>query len=146
MVAKISTAVTKGPSPHTRGNPRQWVAAKASEGTIPAYAGEPVICMLLCGEQSDHPRIRGGTYRGKRTAPYTMGPSPHTRGNLKRHELTVDDIRTIPAYAGEPTGQVLLHRQVEDHPRIRGGTDIDGCVVYVHQGPSPHTRGNPAWG
>ena len=73
-----------------------------------------------------------------------MGQSPHTRGNLKpskEHDMTT---RSIPAYAGEPSGLPPERHSARVNPRIRGGTSGRLPEPISYEGQSPHTRGNRA--
>ena len=49
---------------------------------------------------------------------------------------------TIPAYAGEPGGVQADFFEVEDDPRVRGGTGSDIQLALLCMGRSPRTRGN----
>ena len=69
--------------------------------------------------------------------------SPPTRGNLERYVFTRRGVGTIPAYAGEPSDQGTALRQVQDHPRLRGGTPCSRNWGVQQTGPSPPRRGNP---
>ncbi len=54
-----------------------------------------------------------------------------------------EEIGTIPAWAGEPTGAADAGLLVGDHPRVGGGTHLLGVIVSTKPGPSPRGRGNP---
>ena len=51
----------EGPSPPTRGNLDPLQRRNRGDGTIPAYAGEPLKSAAAFSEYGDHPRLRGGT-------------------------------------------------------------------------------------
>ena len=111
-----------GPSPRVRGNLKAMGNEGEATGTIPAGAGEPPQDRRTPSRQRDHPRGCGGTARhGVEDAPLE-GPSPRVRGN--RHPDRPDNRRTgtIPAGAGEPTGNALTQALAGDHPRGCGGT------------------------
>ena len=54
--------------------------------------------------------------------------------------------RSIPAHAGEPERRWGVARLLPVYPRPRGGTPVCGAFVYVPEGLSPPTRGNPTLG
>ena len=72
-----------------------------------------------------------------------LGPSPRARGNPPIAALAIPGMGTIPACAGEPSGQELAGRRLGDHPRVRGGTIASVPTVVSGMGPSPRARGNP---
>jgi len=50
-----------GPSPRGRGNLRRDSMEEKENGTIPAWAGEPLAFALSLRDRRDHPRVGGGT-------------------------------------------------------------------------------------
>ena len=131
-----------GPSPPTRGNQCYDRARRVIVGTIPAYAGEPyrrAACAVLA---EDHPRLRGGTKVLVCVMLCPQGPSPPARGNRQYRCDISFELGTIPAYAGEPADQRGDQGEVQDHPRLRGGTCQAVINRYARLGPSPPTRGN----
>ncbi len=91
-----------GLSPRVRGNRGQRHPAPPRYGSIPACAGEPVICVAGGFFLQVYPRVCGGTY----IVPVGMSPwiglSPRVRGNPYHPFSPVLAIRSIPACAGEP--------------------------------------------
>ena len=86
--------------------------AVADDGSIPAWAGEPLaqFCVAFTTVHRVYPRVGGGTRRGHRsTVNSKAGLSPRGRGN---HLEGVSDqrryaVRSIPAWAGEPVALKL---------------------------------------
>ncbi len=130
-----------GLSPPTRGIPSTSAISGASVRSIPAYAGDPG---LGCGNQTPpgvYPRLRGGSGWFIESVEQPQGLSPPTRGIPARFELERMDVRSIPAYAGDPLGQRRLPASLEVYPRLRGGS-ISGANEEQEQwGLSPPTRG-----
>ena len=132
----------KGLSPHTRGNPGQVTSPPDRSGPIPAYAGEPTNCACCNMDNGAYPRIRGGTVDRDGVISGGVGLSPHTRGNRRRKATKHAYQGPIPAYAGEPTSEVITFKLLGAYPRIRGGTEDFRLMVDRIVGLSPHTRGN----
>ena len=115
---------TLGLSPRGRGNLYSGIPREdAKRGSIPAWAGEPVMTMPGWTPTAVYPRVGGGTPRrflnlhlrytrsipawageprwARRPNAATYGLSPRGRGNpIGGSER--GDIRSIPAWAGEP--------------------------------------------
>ena len=71
-------------------------------GSIPAYAGEPLVQLAVSLPLGVYPRVCGGT-RIDRAQQYTAaGLSPRMRGNRNALPGYRYRLRSIPAYAGEP--------------------------------------------
>ncbi len=123
LVRRSKTHFQVGPSPRGRGNRCNGPCAREKGGTIPAWAGEPA------------------TDEHKTATP--KGPSPRGRGNRIFRHLVSLAIGTIPAWAGEPRCLHLAGQQIQDHPRVGGGTPQHQQLKLVNRGPSPRGRGNP---
>ena len=98
----FKTAEDIGLSPRVRGNPYKDTYEDTRERSIPACAGEPTLCSLMCKSNPVYPRVCGGT--SPRYFPRTDGEglSPRVRGNLPSRSKAVGIRRSIPACAGEP--------------------------------------------
>ena len=70
------------------------------------------------------------------------GLSPRVRGNLAPTLLTVTNLRSIPACAGEPLPNQILPRALKVYPRVCGGTVTDIEAICNVMGLSPRVRGN----
>ena len=130
-----------GSSPHTRGAPAGRSCAWEPTGIIPAYAGSTTSRARMTGPRTDHPRIRGEHGLHPPHPCGTVGSSPHTRGALTRHILSVCGTRIIPAYAGSTFETNLSFPRRSDHPRIRGEHANSAGISCLMRGSSPHTRG-----
>ncbi len=94
--------VISGPSPRGRGNRRLGSSFFLRQGTIPAWAGEPLLHRKLFSLAVDHPRVGGGTPFIPSKRHLDVGPSPRGRGNQLMHLYLHLYKGTIPAWAGEP--------------------------------------------
>ena len=71
------------------------------------------------------------------------GLSPRGRGNRHSRASPLYLLRSIPAWAGQPTSSYYALRQKTVYPRV-GGATMGGRVLPVCQmGLSPRGRGNP---
>ena len=132
-----------GLSPPTRGNPLVHRNRSGSTGSIPAHAGEPVCVVISPPVMRVYPRPRGGTQSSLPRWHSTMGLSPPTRGNRKRHFRAHRHIRSIPAHAGEPGMQWDWLRCRWVYPRPRGGTCPQEPIPASRFGLSPAHAGEP---
>ncbi len=88
-----------------------------------------------------YPRLRGGsTYSLKRRV-CQCGLSPPTRGIRWGWAHEDGPIRSIPAYAGDPTSTRRLPRGWWVYPRLRGGSRLRSSSSLSSVGLSPPTRG-----
>ena len=132
-----------GPSPRGRGNRDALSLAGVHGGTIPAWAGEPVSPPRSRSLAGDHPRVGGGTNALTSLLALVNGPSPRGRGNPLELRDALQDLGTIPAWAGEPARAPRCPSGPGDHPRVGGGTMDFTISASCWNGPSPRGRGNP---
>ena len=131
-------------------------------GSIPACAGEPQGFAGLDGVVEVHPRVCGGAVadhhrpgdpggpsprvRGSRRPVvhffHLSGPSPRVRGSLIAERGGYDQLRSIPACAGEPPAPCQDRDPQEVHPRVCGGAACTGQRSPASWGPSPRVRGS----
>ena len=114
--------------------------------SIPAYAGEPSHDGGGSARHLVYPRVCGGTSATDPAPALRTGLSPRMRGNPLPAGRWATVVRSIPAYAGEPTGWPRRLRQLEVYPRVCGGTLHQPVRVPYPCGLSPRMRGNPASG
>ena len=111
-----------GLSPRGRGNPQLPITAPGTNGSIPAWAGEP--------------------FRNAARCRYWTGLSPRGRGNRRAVMPEITIYRSIPAWAGEPSTPAISGTASSVYPRVGGGT-VGGVVPDVARaGLSPRGRGN----
>ena len=131
-----------GLSPHARGNRFFVHALLHSLGPIPACAGEPFLFTRKVDLARAYPRMRGGTRPSKPLWLWSMGLSPHARGNQCAGAHRKRRSGPIPACAGEPVVCRQSRQPKRAYPRMRGGT-VEGAIYGDEMtGLSPHARGN----
>ena len=97
----VSRQRDQGLSPRLRGNAVAGGLFSASEGSIPALAGERNIRRRTHCRTGVYPRACGGTHIAQCISVNPEGLSPRLRGNVCMHiEIRVGD-GSIPALAGE---------------------------------------------
>ena len=89
-----------------------------------------------------YPRACGGTEWLSSTSSGDIGLSPRLRGNHGWRIQGNHNRRSIPAPAGEPTGDRVYLVQHEVYPRACGGTRTAHGQTTVIPGLSPRLRGN----
>ena len=90
-----------GSSPHTRDKCDLRKDFSYFIGIIPAYAGQIFSCFHAHKGTEDHPRIRGTNAEKGRREGSGAGSSPHTRDKLLQNTILNQELRIIPAYAGQ---------------------------------------------
>ena len=130
-----------GSSPLTRGI--QWLGFDGSRthGFIPAHAGNTPLFPLLTNLNQVHPRSRGEYPIEHLSQKRSLGSSPLTRGIHAAEEQRADQVRFIPAHAGNTEVYKTDVIPLEVHPRSRGeyATFVAAGIGIV--GSSPLTRG-----
>ena len=132
-----------GLSPRVRGNPQRTGTMAQKRRTIPACAGEPTADGHNGTEETDYPRVCGGTVGTHTPDTRFLGLSPRVRGNRSLKRNTICALGTIPACAGEPGLTAESAHRAGDYPRVCGGTWIVSHAVPRNIGLSPRVRGNP---
>ena len=130
-----------GSSPLTRGI--QWLGFDGSRthGFIPAHAGNTPLFPLLTNLNQVHPRSRGEYPIEHLSQKRSLGSSPLTRGIHAAEEQRADQVRFIPAHAGNTRSLVMSFSVMEVHPRSRGEYPTDLPLMRHRSGSSPLTRG-----
>ena len=72
------------------------------------------------------------------------GLSPPTRGSHLARDHALDDLRSIPAHAGEPAGLLPCLPGAQVYPRPRGGASIIRYILRFGSGSIPAHAGEPA--
>ena len=131
-----------GLSPRGWGNLRYVEAQHVHVRSIPAWAGEPLVREDVYEASTVYPRVGGGTRRLLFVRSFSSGLSPRGRGNPPDMVMNLILIRSIPAWAGEPSRQERTGVSVGVYPRVGGGTCNVGCPQIIDCGLSPRGRGN----
>ena len=131
----------KGSSPHVRGARQACDDALQESGIIPACAGSTTVGKTKLLFIWDHPRMCGEHADGNKTIQGAKGSSPHVRGALHDHRISILFLGIIPACAGStpmsPTGRGAMW----DHPRMCGEHSRPMKSRSNCGGSSPHVRG-----
>ena len=141
---QISQIVTVfGSSPHTRGTLVAYVPDGWDMRFIPAHAGNTLSRRGLEHISTVHPRTRGEHFSTDDFTATKDGSSPHTRGTHMKTLRERQNIRFIPAHAGNTCNpsKPLVNSTV--HPRTRGEHSGNSPTRQSGRGSSPHTRGTP---
>ena len=158
-----ATTSSGGLSPRVRGNRAVQVRQVARLGSIPARAGEPAALAGQREGEGVYPRACGGTALSRSDRLLASGLSPRVRGNPPPWPDSEKVKGSIPARAGEPSGDALARsppggsipaRAGEPgrkssriiswkvYPRACGGTvPLDQRAMAI-EGLSPRVRGN----
>ena len=91
-----------GLSPRVRGNRRHCRRYRSRRGSIPACAGEPLVCGPPGHSGPVYPRVCGGTAVSLALRSARRGLSPRVRGNPLTSLTSYGRLGSIPACAGEP--------------------------------------------
>ena len=103
----ISITIANGLSPRGRGNRCVLSLGRTFVGSIPAWAGEPQEEQPDTHEHEVYPRVGGGTAVAAYPLQMWRGLSPRGRGNQRPPMVEMLKNRSIPAWAGEPSGPGL---------------------------------------
>ncbi len=131
-----------GLSPRGRGNHLRHLYDHIAVGSIPAWAGEPVISAVEWRSKWVYPRVGGGTGWGVVRERARPGLSPRGRGNRRLRKAIRALVRSIPAWAGEPGGLGYALAEGGVYPRVGGGTSVLRSSSPLRGGLSPRGRGN----
>ena len=91
-----------GLSPRARGNLACPIPISRNQRSIPACAGEPPRRPARRRSRRVYPRVRGGTRVIAAATLTAQGLSPRARGNRRAKCPVCQNVRSIPACAGEP--------------------------------------------
>ncbi len=142
LVSASASIADRGPSPLSRGSHRTVTSTPSSNGSIPAFTGEPLALGSAVQGPWVHPRFHGGAFRVWSRVAYARGPSPLSRGSRRRASDAVQSIRSIPAFTGEPNPSCTSKAARRVHPRFHGGACVALAVWPEGQGPSALSRGS----
>ena len=131
-----------GPSPRGRGSRRCHGSGARTDGSIPAWAGEPRHRRGIGRTPRVHPRVGGGACPSCPKSRIWNGPSPRGRGSLHQRAGGGELLGSIPAWAGEPTASPTCSPRRRVHPRVGGGAQARARGGGAPAGPSPRGRGS----
>ena len=128
-----------GLSPRGRGNRCGELSKPVQEGSIPAWAGEPLAGGGHHVRARVYPRVGGGTRHSKAHECRQPGLSPRGRGNPRCGCGAEIKWRSIPAWAGEP-GRLLERDSCQGVYPPRGRGNLTTKPI-----PTITPRSIPAW-
>ena len=131
-----------GLSPRGRGNHCLKVQVLGGNGSIPAWAGQPIEHYKANSVLTVYPRVGGATRRKRARQIIEEGLSPRGRGNLSVFACCLMLARSIPAWAGQPPSLENLCSPSGVYPRVGGATNETVEYINNGQGLSPRGRGN----
>ena len=138
-----ASVATVGSSPHARGTLERQALEFALLGIIPACAGNTSFDSVACGQDQDHPRMRGEHLVMRYDTTKASGSSPHARGTRVVGIGVGLGLGIIPACAGNTTMTAPAAQEMRDHPRMRGEHTLVSRDDETIPGSSPHARGTP---
>ena len=113
--------------------------------SIPAWAGQPNWRIGWSPSSKVYPRVGGATAQKIGEQDYNQGLSPRGRGNPYDADAELDQERSIPAWAGQPTPwKPNGGTRPWVYPRVGGATDFVRQPDALGNGLSPRGRGNPS--
>ncbi len=134
-------AALSGSSPRARGTLSVSDTMRSSNRFIPAGAGNTIPARPRAGYVAVHPRGRREHSPPKRLARSASGSSPRARGAPERDDLARQELRFIPAGAGNTPRSITLARMAAVHPRGRGEHRTKFSYGHMGHGSSPRARG-----
>ncbi len=142
MLAHIGP-LGQGLSPRVRGKLSSTVVLAASDGSIPACAGETPKAGGTGGKEEVYPRVCGGNQNCHTLSTLSSGLSPRVRGKHHVCACRRDKRRSIPACAGETYPQGCSSYSAQVYPRVCGGNSHAALWTITSVGLSPRVRGKP---
>ena len=142
----FDTLPLSGLSPRGRGNLADGRVRDIHQGSIPAWAGEPLTAEWLGLGDKVYPRVGGGTIGITVKKQQSVGLSPRGRGNQVARHRVHNGQRSIPAWAGEPKILSFNNPAKRVYPRVGGGTCSTQSLRFSSSGLSPRGRGNRRYG
>ena len=133
----------RGLSPRGRGKQSDLRGHLYRRGSIPAWAGETSISRKTARRRKVYPRVGGGNTTATATRICAYGLSPRGRGKRRFKQPLTEQVRSIPAWAGETPGSWRMKWIGQVYPRVGGGNDIPALTQKVGEGLSPRGRGKP---
>ena len=131
----------QGSSPRGRGIPPIPVPHVTSRRLIPAWAGNTVRTVWVCGFPGAHPRV-GGEYGVVGCVPVGCGgSSPRGRGILFLIDSQSLLGGLIPAWAGNTLRCAPMTVMGTAHPRVGGEYSRWSVTISTERGSSPRGRG-----
>ena len=135
------TRASSGLSPRGRGKQRIVESDRYRSGSIPAWAGETRLPISPLTARKVYPRVGGGNISERSSAHISAGLSPRGRGKHAEYWGIVQQIRSIPAWAGETCRTAMRAHAAGVYPRVGGGNATRPTTAARASGLSPRGRG-----
>ena len=90
---------------------------------------------------ADHPRACGANFRPVSRGCSRFGSSPRVRGKRCKLRQLKQQIRIIPARAGQTHERKEMQKRASDHPRACGANQGAPADPWSQDGSSPRVRG-----
>ena len=110
-----------GLSPRGRGKHIAAIAAALIPRSIPAWAGETIVCDADFCKRTVYPRVGGGNTKSYLGMIAQAGLSPRGRGKPPRGIMAPLWTGSIPAWAGETIALTAIIDIIRVYPRVGGG-------------------------
>ena len=140
-VRACKSAPTKGSSPLAQGISRLLGIGLWVVRLTPARAGNMPAGVFLVLRPSAHPRSRGEHDMVFTPPKSVSGSSPLARGTFSSRRLALDEVRLIPARAGNMLTFFVANEWTSAHPRSRGEHHVVAFRSQPVCGSSPLARG-----
>ena len=129
-----------------RGKQRRLALPGAVIRIIPAHAGQTRPRLPAGRLTSDHPRACGANVGWVVVVMVFSGSSPRMRGKLSDIDRAAENIRIIPAHAGQTVWTRTARPARPDHPRACGANLFGHLSPPRCLGSSPRMRGKRVLG
>ena len=131
-----------GRSPRGRGSQGRRHRLGLARGSIPAWAGEPLLTSAPATTGRVDPRVGGGADTWEWDANQNPGRSPRGRGSQRPARAAAAVQGSIPAWAGEPRRHPTTPWRSRVDPRVGGGALLAASSAVTGAGRSPRGRGS----
>ena len=135
-----------GSSPRVRGEHLAGDYRVRRHRIIPARAGQTLRAYSSSSASTDHPRACGANQDKLSQGAVAYGSSPRVRGKLPADGVDPEQIRIIPARAGQTNPCSTARPRATDHPRACGANFFNTTPCRSLTGSSPRVRGKRRYG
>ena len=138
---RLPRRLASGSSPRARGTGYPVAGYERHDRFIPARAGNGRLVVRAKDTMAVHPRARGERRESTRRIVSIAGSSPRARGTGPARIDGIDEVRFIPARAGNGEHHPSSASDPPVHPRARGERITRPCIASTSSGSSPRARG-----
>ena len=134
---------TGGLPPRGRGNHGDSGDNRCARRSTPAWAGQPSRQPDSSTGPGVYPRVGGATFDLREKGVWHSGLPPRGRGNRNPRSIQRMEVRSTPAWAGQPGSWPSGYRHIAVYPRVGGATHAGIPFGESIPGLPPRGRGNP---